>query len=351
MKSRWIIFVVVLALLTSLAVFVGIAGAQKSDKIVVGVAPTTSSSGLYLAALRGYYKEQGLDVELMDFGASGAQMLPLIASDKLQVGGGSVTPGIFNAVARGSRIKIVGDKALIKKNPDESHVAVMVRKDLVDSGRWKTPKDFKGMKVAMGSPGKTNAHIIGFDRLLRKHGLTLNDVELFGVEYPAQVAALTGKQVDAACGLEPFVAKMVDMKVADRVVGMGETMPDFQVAVIFYSQDFAEKRPEDAKKFMVAYAKGLRDYINAFEYNIGTEGVIDDLIKVLKVKDKALYDRMRVVGFDPDACVDKQTIGEAQDWYFGEQQVEKKVPVDDLVDNSYCEYARQVLGEFKRPAK
>jgi NitT/TauT family transport system substrate-binding protein len=346
MKLRVVSIVTVLALVGLLlaAFFVQ---AETKVKIQVGVAPTTSSSGFYLAKLRGYFDEQGLDVELIDFGGSGAEMLALIASNKMHVGGGSLTPGIFNAISKGTNLKVVGDKARIIADPDKSHDAVVVRKDLVDSGQWKSVKDFKGMKVAMGSSGKTNAMIIGFDRLLRKHGLTLNDVELIGVKYPAMIAALKGKQVDAACAIEPFITKAEEMEIATRVRGLGETMPNFQVAVVFYSEDFTKKHPEEAKKFMVAYAKGLRDYTNAYVHGVGTEGVTNDLVKVLKVKDKALYTKMRVVGFHPDACVDKKTVGEAIDWYLENGQIKQKVTVDQVVDNSYCEYVREVLGEFK----
>jgi len=222
-----------------------------------------------------------------------------------------------------------------------------VRQDHVDSGRYKGPKDLRGMKVAMGSPGYTNCMIIGLDRLLVKHGMSIADVEVIGVKYPAMIGALRAKQVDAACALEPFVAKAEQMGLAKCVQGLGETMPNFQVAVIFYSPDFAEKHRADAEKFMIAYAKGLRDYKNAFEHGVGTEGVINDLVKVLKVKDRDLYKKMRVVGFHPDACLDMEDIAEAQEWYNAHDQVPNKVNLDELVDNSFCEHVRKTLGEFK----
>ncbi|MDP8223442.1 MAG: ABC transporter substrate-binding protein [Candidatus Lernaella stagnicola] len=346
MFKQWavVVFLVAIALVWGTT-----AGAppQAAAPIKVGVSPVVSSAGFYLAKLRGYFDEQGVNVELLSFGGSGPEIIPFVASNQFQVGGGSVSPGMFNAIAQGNEVKIVADKAKI--DPDDAHDAFLVRQDHIDSGRYRTPADLKGMTIGLASKGRTNILVIGLERMLKKHGLTLNDVELVGAPFPTQLAALNGKRIDAACSIEPFVAKAEQAKLAKRVWGYEEVTPGFQVAVVFYSPRFAKERRADAEKFMIAYIKGLRDYINAFRYGIGTESVIADLAKVLKVKDKSLYRRMRVTGFDPNGGVDKQSIAEAQDWFAAQGLIPHTVKVDGIVDDSFWKKAVEVLGDFQPP--
>ncbi len=344
-KSTFIALAVLAACLLSF----GVAFA-KSEKIKVGVSPVISSSGFFLAQERGYFKELGLDVEIMQFGKSGAAILPVLASGDLQVGGGSLSPGVFNAVKSGVGVKIVADKASI--DPNDAHDAIILRKDLFDSGKVKSAKDFKGLKVGLASAGKTNILAIGLERFLKRGGLTLDDVTIVSVSFPEMVAAIDSKNIDAACPVEPFIAKAVDMGSAVRFHGFEETIPNYQVAVVYYGEGFIKDRPEDAKKFMLAYVKGLRDYINAFRYNVGRKEVVEDLTRVLKVKDAALYDKMRPTGFNPDGYVNAASIAEAQDWFAGHGMVKEKIDVNkQLIDNSFCDYAVEIIGPYKPPKK
>ena len=82
--------------------------AEPLQKVKVGISPVISSSAFYLAKMRGYFTEQGLDVELIPFGKSGPAIIPFVATDQFQVGGGSVSPGMFNAIAQGNKVVAQG---------------------------------------------------------------------------------------------------------------------------------------------------------------------------------------------------------------------------------------------------
>src|SRR5688572_8843708 len=97
----------------------------------VGQVVATSEAGQFIALERGYFQEQGINVEYAQFDAAG-RMTPLLASGQLDVGTGAIGAGFFNALARGIPIKIVGPQA--RHDPGASAVYVMVRQDLVDRG-------------------------------------------------------------------------------------------------------------------------------------------------------------------------------------------------------------------------
>ncbi len=85
--------------------------------------------------------------------------------------------------------------------------------------------------------------------------------------------------------------------------------PHQQVAVLLYGGDFIKKRPEAARKFMLAYVKAARFYNDAladghFAGKAAPE-LIDILIRDTNVKDRALYGKMVPNGIDPDGRRDR----------------------------------------------
>src|SRR5438270_1027002 len=97
-----------------------------------GQFPATDA-GIYMAMERGYFAEQGIDLEYVNFG-SASEMVPALATRQSDGGGIAVNSATINAVARGVEIKAVADKGSM--SPGFGWQAFLVRKDLVDSGRF-----------------------------------------------------------------------------------------------------------------------------------------------------------------------------------------------------------------------
>src|SRR5262245_47035028 len=128
--------------------------APAAEQIKIGISRTISDAGYYVADAMGFFREEGIDVSILGFN-SAAQMIAPLGTGELDVGGGTVSAGFYNAVGRGILIKIVADQASIK--PGYGYSSLMVRKDHVVSGRYKSFADLKGMKVAIGAPGTGTA--------------------------------------------------------------------------------------------------------------------------------------------------------------------------------------------------
>ncbi|MEN3276897.1 MAG: NitT/TauT family transport system substrate-binding protein, partial [Massilia sp.] len=130
-----------------------VAAAQAPAALRVGVSGASSDAVFYIAHKKNYFKEEGLTVAFTQFD-SAAKMVAPLGNGQLDVGGGSPSAGLYNAVARGIDIKIVADKG--STPPGYGFQPLLVRKDLVDSGRYKTLKDLKGMKIAGSAPGSAS---------------------------------------------------------------------------------------------------------------------------------------------------------------------------------------------------
>ena len=333
--------------ITSLLFFIiccsPIVSAKELFEVPVGISPVMSSSAMFIAKARGYFKEQGLKVIINPFKASGAKMVPFLATGQLMVGGGNISAGMYNAIQHDIPIRIVSDKGTV--SPNHGYLALIVRKDHVDSGRYKSFADLKGFTMAVTAKGVSQE--IATERFLKKAGLSLDDIKLTKLGYSDINIALANKSIDASIQIEPFVAAAVDNDIAVRVAGDDEVYPNQQSAAIMYSPVFIEKHPEQAKAFMVAYVKGLRDYNDAFEKGKGKEEIITILTKNTKIRDRKIYTSVVPVGLSPDGMVNVESLKNDSTWYFKRGYIKKQPDIDTIVDLSFAKHAVKVLGPYK----
>ena len=174
--------------------------AQAPITVMVGAASTTSDAPIYIADRKGYFREEGLTAKITNF-RSAADMVAPLGIGQLDAGAGSASAGLYNAMLQGIKIKIVADKA--SSAPSYGATKILVRKDHVDSGRYKSPLDFKGMKFAMNAPGVSNTATL--NALLKSVGLKYSDVDTINMPFPDHVAALANKGVDASASVEPII--------------------------------------------------------------------------------------------------------------------------------------------------
>ena len=90
---------------------VGLAVAASSpvaaaDQVKIGISRTISDAGYYIADAMGFFREEGLEVSIVGFN-SAAQIIAPLGTGELDVGGGTVSAGFYNAIGRGIGMKIV----------------------------------------------------------------------------------------------------------------------------------------------------------------------------------------------------------------------------------------------------
>ena len=135
--------------------------------------------------------------------------------------------GLYNAIARGIDIKIVADKTSQVRG--FSFMPLLVRKSLVDSGKVKSLKDFKGLKVAISAKGNSEDALINY--ALTKVGLSIKDIDSVYLGFPNQIAAYANKGIDASLTVEPTVTKLLQLNAAKKLMTADEIFPGFQTAV------------------------------------------------------------------------------------------------------------------------
>lgn len=300
-----------------------------------------SDAGFLISLEKNYFREEGLNVEVVPFSTAGEMIAPL-STNQIDVGGGIVGAGLFNAIARDIPLKIVADKGSVPKG--FGYEALVIRKDVMDSGAFKTDADLKGKNIAMVSPG--NILEIELEMLLAKVGLKLSDVTMTTI--PAMrdhLTALANKGVDATFFVEPMVSQAVQQGIAVRYKGSDEIYPGQQIAVVMYSPGFAGKT-EAANRFMVGYLRGVRDYYDLVKSGKNKKEMIDILAKGTKITDLALFDRMVPVGLNPNGIPNTQGLASDVKWLIDKGHIKQAVDLNKIIDGQYSDYAVKRLGKY-----
>src|SRR5712691_1536267 len=305
----------------------------------VGAIGAVSDAGIFIALEKGFFKDEGLDVELVGFKAA-PQILPAIATSEVQLSGSAVTPALFNAFARGIGMKLVADKGQVAKG--FGFAAIAIRSDLADT--VKDFRDLKGRKFAVMGKGVSSTAQLG--KALELGGIEPNEVELIELGLPEMIAALGNKAIDGATLLEPFITLATARKVAIRWKGMEDFLPfTGQNGVIIYSQKFTEEQPEAANRWMVAYLKGNRAYLDAVTKGTDRDDINSILARHTAVKDLSLLAKIAPTGFDPNGRLELRSLEADQDWFLKLGLQQARADLGKVIDYRYVDYAVARLGK------
>jgi NitT/TauT family transport system substrate-binding protein len=312
--------------------------AQTLPKVVVGDNPSLSGAPLYVALEKGYYREAGVDVQL-DMSGLSSDMTVQLATNRLQVFGGALTAGFFNALSKGLPIGILMSRA----TSPYSHY-LMIRPELKD--KLKDPADLKGRTVAVAARGA----ILTYEliKVLESGGLTLADVNLKYIPFSQMATALTTGAADAALMISPL-----QDAVADKGIGLKWINADSKIkvqpvliSVWWMNTDWARGNEDAAKRFVRGTLRGVRDYCNAYHRGPNRDEVTKILAKYSDVKDVGLINQIEWGATDPHGGVFEASIADIQDTFFKEKLVDQKVPINRIAPASWLKDVAASLGPF-----
>jgi len=322
------------------------ASAQTPEQVKVGLTNVSSDVGFFIAEQKGYFRDEGIVVDTTGF-ASAAKMIAPLGTGELDVGGGTVAAGLYNAVERGINIKVVADKASVAEGYEYS--TLLVRKDLADSGRYKSLADLKGMTIATAAQGAGSESAL--NEALKKGGLKFADVNVVYMGFPAMLVALKNKAIDAGVTNEPTVTRATEQGFAVRA-NKSAIYPGQQTAVVLFADEFINKRRAVAQKFMNAYIRALRDYNDALKDGRIAGPGADDIIAILteytRIKDAKVYRAMTPFAVNPNGHVNRASLQNDWNFFRSRNLISGRVTVDQVIDNSFADEAVRKLGLYKR---
>lgn len=331
----------------ALAALFGSSSVYAADLVKIGILNTSADIAIHIATERGYFKEEGIEPELVVFDAS-AKMIPSLGTGELDVGGGATAVSLFNAIDRKVGVRIVADKG--RTEPGFVYQSFMIRKALVDSGRFKDWSDLKGLKFAQGGAGVGPLALLS--EAAERGGVKYSDIEKVFMSFPQQVAALKSGAIDGSVMNEPYKTIVAQEGLAVEIAPTETIRSKFELSLLFFGEKFRNERGDVARRFMRAFLKGNRDYLNAIENGRWrTDGGADAVIEIFSRKLRTPADLARKTtpqAADPDGMPNLDSI--RKDLKFFQDQgdvVNKSLKVEDCIDLSFAEAAAKELGPFK----
>jgi len=317
--------------------------ADAQSKVKVGVLKLTSSAPIFVGVDKGFFREFGVEPELVFFQAA-APIATALAAGQLDVGATGLTAALYNIVLGGEQLWIVADKG--REWPGHPLVGIVVQKDLWEAG-LRSVKDLKGKRIGVTQLGSTFHYHIG--NILEKEGLKLADVKIVPLQaMPSTMEALKGKQVDAILVPQPFPGAAEGQGFGKILAWAGDLYP-WQIAAIFYAKGFAADRAK-AVAFMKGYVKAARYYYDAAL--VRKEGRLvpgphyDEVVAITAKHTGAKPEIIRL-GFpyqDRSGRLLVPDIERQMKWWVDNGFMKSALPLAKIVDPSFVEEAVKQLG-------
>jgi len=316
--------------------------------LTVNVLPVQSFGPYYVAQARGYFKEVGLNVQF--FNTSNLnEALPALAQGQIQVGGCSTSIGCYNALNRRADMQIVADlQSAGKTEKSTGNSALVVRKDLWDNGTIREPRDLIGRPIYnIAGPG--SGHHVLTAHWLKAQGIDPREMEWPRLPFPEILAAMTNRGIEVGVQTEPLLHAGTVRGVHQIMATQEEMNPTTEVLYVTYWSGIERLGPQVGERFMVAYLKAVRDQLNAFEYGIDQDAIIDILVRETAINDPAIYKQIKYTWVDPNGALSRESLQADADLLYELGVAQQPIDLSPAFEDKYRRFAVEYLGEYQPP--
>jgi NitT/TauT family transport system substrate-binding protein len=318
------------------------AAAQAPEKKKITIAVGGKNLFYYLpltvAERKGYFKDEGLEVEIPDF-AGGAKALQALVGGSADMVSGAYEHTI-NMVAKKQPIK-----AVVLQTKFSAIVLVMSKER---AARYHGPRDLKGLKVGVTAPGSSTNMFV--NNILAKGGLKPTDISVVGVGTSSGAfAAMDKGEIDALSNLDPVVTQLEStgnfVPVADSRTekGMKDIYGgDYMAAVIYITDEYIRKYPNTVQAVVNAMVRADKWIAKATPQQI-----VDLMPPEYKAGNPTLYKEAllkNMIGYSEDG---RMSMKASENVYKVLRQFEPsvmaagKIDLASTFDNSFVEKANR----------
>ena len=316
----------------------------QGEKVKVGLLMINADAGVFVALEKGFFRDQGLSVEITYFSSSGGPQMAALTTGDLDAGSGSISPGIYNSAAGGVNMRVVASKSRVGPRGSGRYV---VRRGLLEPGKPFAIKDVRGKVIALNSAGGSSR--LYMDGLLKKGGLKEIDVVVRVMPFNDMVGALAQSAVDVAFLVQPFISVAEEQGIGVGIADLWDLFPGHMTNNLFYSDLFIRNRPAIAEKFMAGFLNGQRYFYDAVvKKKESFDSIVDIVAKFSRTGDRKLL-RLGLSGTEltPNGEMNLKEIQDDQDWYFQKGLIKTKTDVNKMLDLRFLQSAVQKLGMYR----
>lgn len=288
---------------------------------------------LALADRLGYFKDEGLTVEIVDF-PGGAKALQAVMGDSAQFAAGSFEH-VLHMQAKGQPVQAV---TLLARYP-----AMVLALATPVAARFKTFEDLRGLKIGVTAPG-SSTHLF-LNTLLNQHAIPASEVAVIGVGAGAgAVAAIRHGGLDGIVHLDPVIYQLeaagevkaiVDTRTAEGATAVyGGT---YHASCLYAKAAFLKANPQTAQAVVNAQVRALRWLAKA-----SLAQIVDTVPEAYWGGDRAAYSaalKQNLAIMSPDGLLDRAGAGHVQAALMAMEPAYRAAPADlaAAIDNQFVE--------------
>ncbi|HEU4660584.1 MAG TPA: ABC transporter substrate-binding protein [Pseudolabrys sp.] len=317
--------------------------AAAQEHVTVGTLRQPNNGALFLADGRGYFKAEGLDVELRAFSTPVA-VVEAVAGGAIDFGLAEFSAEAFNLAGAGA-IKLVAAQAREQRGIEGNDLVVSVG---AYEGGMRKPENLSGRSIAITALGSIyHYQAAEIARAEQFDFATLNIKPM--QTYKSIAQAVANGQVDAGI-LPAQYARQLMMAGLGRLMTWCSEFGEQQLGALFVTAKMVRLHRATAAKFIRAYRRGVHDYAEALARYDRYGKLIYDAKShaAASVIARYIYPGLSLAGsiaavelgasyIDPQARLDTADLERQLSWFKSQNLVKKSVDVQSIVDPSFTQ--------------
>jgi len=302
--------------------------AEKPATVRVISLPYLSNGPFFIAQEEGFFEEQGVTIEFVEMARS-SEAIPALEQGEVDVVGGSLSAGLFNAIIRGANIKLVADKG---RNGSSGCAAstLMASNSFLVAHPSKNPEDLAGAKIGVNPAGYTGYFT---ELYLNQGNLSLADIDLFKGKAAEYFNAISDGALDIMVASEPWPTRVMQAGYGTPWITANDIIPGASYAMVWYGPTLLEDNPDLGNRFMVAYLQGVAQF---------NQGKTDRNLEILTKYSDLEIELVREscwVTINNDGMINTSDVMDFQEWALRNDLIDALVPEENFWDPRFIEFA------------
>ena len=284
----------------------------------------------YVAMSQGFFREEGLDVELTN-GGGADKVMTAVVSGQADMGLAGPEAAIY-VMNQGKE-----DHPVILAQLTKRDGSFLVGREKDDNFSW---QKLKGTTLLPGRKGgvpyMTLGHVLRQNGLIPGTDLTLDD----SIQFSAMAGAFTGGNGDYVALFEPTASMLEKEGRGYIVASIGEESGEIPYTAYFASKDFIEKNPDLVQRFTNAVYKG-QQWVQSHSAKEVAEAIAPSFADTdVELLTTVVQRSKDIDAWSTDPVMERESFERLQDVMTEAGELKQKADYDKLVNNTFAETAK-----------
>jgi NitT/TauT family transport system substrate-binding protein len=270
---------------------------------------------VYVAQERGFFKDEGLDVQFVMFNAGSTNLQSLMGGDVQMMGSAFV--------------ETLGGRAAGYDVKNFWGICNLMPFELYSNSNFRSLKDAKGKRFAISRFGSLTDFLTR--ATLQHHGVDPKDVTILQIgSTPARFAALAAGAVDASVVWFP-VTEIAKGQGFRKLFDLKEMFPEWPYETFAARESWLAKERGDVVKFLRAYQRGVK---HTWDNKDDSVRIMRKYVKMDPAYAPAGYDQYRT-SFPMNGVIAEKAIPTVIDQEFENGRLKRRITAEEMIDRTF----------------